>query len=74
MDPNSTLDAVREWPIEDRFDLVFRLWDQLVDEGWTPEPDDETIAELDARLQRHEADPSRIRTWEQIEERLRKER
>jgi putative addiction module component (TIGR02574 family) len=73
MDPASTLEAVRDWPVDDRLDLVFRLWDQLGEDGWQPEPNEELIAELDARLQRHEADPTNVRTWEQIEERLRNE-
>lgn len=73
MDPASTLDAVRDWPMDDRLDLVFRLWDQLIEDGWQPEPSEELAAELDARLERHEADPSNVRTWEQIEERLRNE-
>jgi hypothetical protein len=29
MDPTPTLQAVRGWPVEDRLELVFRLWDQL---------------------------------------------
>ena len=73
MDPTSTLDALREWPVDDRLDLVFRLWDQLVEDGWQPEPNPELIDELQARPDRHEADPSNVRTWEQIEERLRKD-
>lgn len=71
MDPNAALDAARAWPIDDRLDLVFRLWDQLAEEGWQPEPDADVVAELDARLKRYEANPSDVRTWDQIEERLR---
>lgn len=73
MNASSTLDAIRAWPVDDRLDLVFRLWDQLAEDGWEPEPNEELIAELDARLQRHNANPSNVRTWEQIEERLRNE-
>ena len=28
MDPTMTVQAVREWPVEDRLELVFRLWDR----------------------------------------------
>ena len=72
MSPTSTLEATRKWPIEDRLCLVFDLWDQLVEDGWQPEPTDELNAELDRRLAAHEANPSNVRTWEQIRERLKK--
>jgi putative addiction module component (TIGR02574 family) len=74
MDPATTLQAAREWSVEDRLELVFGLWDQLVEDGWRPEPTDELIAELDRRTAAHEADPSNIRTWEQVLERVRKRR
>jgi putative addiction module component (TIGR02574 family) len=72
MDPTATLQAVREWPVEDRLELVFRLWDQLVEDGWQPEPTDDMIAELDRRLAAHEANPTNVRTWEQVLQRVRK--
>jgi len=71
MDPLTTLQTVRQWSVEDRLDLVFRLWDQLVEDGWQPEPTDELIAELDRRLEAHAANPTNVRTWEQILERVR---
>ncbi len=72
MDPTMTVRTVREWPVEDRLELVFRLWDQLVEDGWRPEPDEDLIAELDRRLAAYEADPTNVRTWEQILQRVRK--
>jgi putative addiction module component (TIGR02574 family) len=74
MDPTPTLQAVRDWPVADRLELVFRLWDQLVEDGWQPEPTDELIAELDRRLAAHEADPTNVRSWEQVLARVRKAR
>jgi putative addiction module component (TIGR02574 family) len=74
MDPTTALQAVRAWSVEDRLDFVFRLWDQLVEDGWQPEPTDDLIAGLDRRLAAHEADPSNVRTWEQVLERVRKPR
>ncbi len=74
MDPVATLQAVRAWPVEDRLDFVFGLWDQLVEDGWRPEPTDELLAELDRRLAAHEANPGNVRTWEQVLERVRKPR
>jgi len=72
MDPTMTVQAVREWPVADRLELVFRLWDQLVEDGWRPEPDEDLNAELDRRLTAHEADPTNVRTWEQVLQRVRK--
>jgi putative addiction module component (TIGR02574 family) len=72
MDPTAVWQAVREWPAEDQLEFVFRLWDQLVVDGWQPEPKDDLIAELDRRLAAHEANPTNVRTWEQVLQRLRK--
>jgi putative addiction module component (TIGR02574 family) len=72
MDLNTILHAARQWPVEDRLELVFGLWDQLVEDGWQPEPSEQLIAELDRRLAAHEADPTNVRTREQVLERLRK--
>jgi len=74
MDPTPTLDTVRTWPVGDQLDLLFRLWDQLVEQGWQPEPTDELAAELDRRVAAHEADPETVRTWEQILKRVRRPR
>jgi putative addiction module component (TIGR02574 family) len=74
MDPTTALQAVREWSVEDRLEFVFRLWDQLVEDGWQPEPTDDLSAELDRRLAAHAADPTNVRTWEQVLERVRKPR
>ena len=71
MDTTATLQAVRQWSVVDRLDLVFRLWDQLVEDGWRPEPNEELLAELDRRLAAHEANPSNVRTWEQVLQRVR---
>ena len=72
MDPSTTLQAVRAWPVEDQFQFVFQLWDQLVEDGWQPEPTDDLAAELDRRLAAHEADPANVRTWEQVVARAKK--
>lgn len=72
MDTTATLLAIRQWPVEDRLEFVFRAWDQLVEDGWQPEPSDDLLAELDRRLAAHEADPTNVRTWDHVQERLRK--
>jgi putative addiction module component (TIGR02574 family) len=74
MDPTTTLEAVRHWSVEARLELVFRLWDQLIEDGWQPEPTDELIAEIDRRVAAYEANPDHVRTWEEVLNRLRSPR
>ena len=74
MDQSATLQAVRPWALNDRVDFLFRLWDDLVQDGWQPEPTEELTAEFDRRLVAHEADPGNVRTWEQVVERIRRPR
>lgn len=66
MDTAATLDATRDWPVEEQLDLVFRLWDRIVDAGWRPVPSQELLGELNRRLAAHDADPDRALTWEQV--------
>jgi len=71
MDQTITWQTVQSWPAQDRLAFAVRLWDQLVTDGWQPEPSDDLAAELDRRLAAHEADPTNVRTWEQVLERVR---
>ena len=71
MDPIIAWDAVQSWPAADRLAFAVRLWDDAVGEGFQPEPSEELTAELDARLDAHEADPTNVMTWEQVVERVR---
>jgi putative addiction module component (TIGR02574 family) len=74
MDPTITLQAMQSWPVEEQLDFLFRAWDQLIDSGWQPELTPEVQSELDRRLSAHEADPSKVLTWEQVVERVRRPR
>ena len=74
MDATATLDAARGLPVEDQLDLVFRLWDQIIDAGWQPTPSPELLEELKRRLAAHDADPSRALTWEQVVDHVRRDR
>lgn len=56
MDVTATLDAVAAWPVDDQLDLVFRLWDRIVDSGWRPTPDAALLEELGRRLAAHDAE------------------
>jgi putative addiction module component (TIGR02574 family) len=63
MDTSSVLQEVQSWSMEEQADLVFRLWDQLIDAGWRPEPTEELKAELARRLSAYEANPTNVYTW-----------
>lgn len=66
MNTSATLDSVRGWSIEDRLELAFGLWDQISETECAPQPSPELAAELQQRLARHDADPSRALSWEQV--------
>jgi putative addiction module component (TIGR02574 family) len=72
VDPTTALQEIQSWPVEDQLELVFRVWDQLVEGGWHPELTDELKAELDRRLASYEANPENVVTWEQIVARVRR--
>lgn len=65
MDPTTVLETVKDWPMEDQLDLVFRLWDRLLDSGGQPELTEELKAELDRRMAAYKANPDNVLTWEQ---------
>ena len=70
MDPEALLQITRTWSNQARLEFAHRLWDDMVEAGWQPQPDDELAAELDRRLDAHEANPSAVRTSEQVWERI----
>ena len=59
MTAQEVLREVGEWAEQDRLELVHALWDQLVDDGFTPAIDDELNEELDRRWAAHKADPTK---------------
>lgn len=66
MDTTATLQAIQEYPLEDRLQLLFQLWDQLLDEGWKPSVDEQRKLELDRRWANFRAHPESGLTWEQV--------
>ncbi len=74
MNPVPTLESLNAWPLEERLELVFGLWDQIAEDAWRPEPSEELKAELRRRLAAFEADPSRGLTWEQVAAHVRRAR
>jgi putative addiction module component (TIGR02574 family) len=74
MDTTATLQALQALPLEDRLELLFQLWDQLLDDGWKPTLDDELKAELDRRWANFRANPASGLTWEQVVAHVRRPR
>ena len=74
MDPETLLQITRTWSNQARLEFAHRLWDDMIEAGWQPQPDDELAAELDRRLAAHEANPSDVMTSEEVWERLRRKR
>jgi putative addiction module component (TIGR02574 family) len=74
MDTTATLQAIQTLPMEDRVELLFQLWDQLLDEGWQPALSDELKAELDRRWENFQANPDSGLTWEQVVAHVRRPR
>ncbi len=74
MNSAATLDAVRDSPVEDQLDLVFGLWDQIVDTGWRPALEPGQLDELQRRLASHDADPTLALSWEQVVAHVRRTR
>lgn len=74
MDPTATLESVGRWPIADQLELVFNLWDRIVDAGWQPSPSPTLLAELDRRVAAYADDPNRVLTWDQVVAHVRRPR
>lgn len=73
MSAATPLEEVRSWSLDRRLEFVFQVWDDILDAGWQPTLTEELKAELDRRWADYQANPSDVRTWEQIETRLRRE-
>ncbi len=46
MSTTATIDEIRSWPVEQRLEIVFKLWDEILDSGWQPEMNESLRAEL----------------------------
>jgi len=62
---------VQSWPLEEQLEFVFDLWDGIMDRGVRPKPTPELLAELRRRVAKHDLDPSRALTWEQVVDSIR---
>lgn len=74
MDISTTWNEVSTWSLDVQMELMHRLWDRMVDAGWQPELSDTQREELDRRIAEIDADPTRVVTWEQIVDHVRRKR
>ena len=70
VDVAHTIDELRGLSIDDRLKVVEAVWDSLPEEAAVP-VSVEQRAELNRRLDAHEANPEQLLTWDQVLERLR---
>lgn len=70
MDINQTLSELTSLPVPDRLRVVESLWDSI--ESDTPVSlSSEQLAELNRRIESHEANPGELLSWDQVLDRLR---
>jgi putative addiction module component (TIGR02574 family) len=50
----------------DRLELALRLWEEITEGDWQPEPNQELAEELKRRIESHQADPENVRTGDQV--------
>jgi putative addiction module component (TIGR02574 family) len=74
MDMTTALQEIARWPVEDKFELVHRILDQLAESEGPIELTPEVKAELERRLAAAAANPSDVITWDSIVEYVRRKR
>ena len=68
------IEQIEELNPDEKADLVYQVWNQLVDSDWQP-PLSESHAEvIDRRLQALDANPQATLTWDEIVAHVRRER
>ena len=72
MNASAILEAFRELPPVNRLELLGQLWDQLLDDGWTPTLDEARKEELDRRWGAFCANPQSGLTWDEVAAQVRR--
>ncbi len=62
----TTVEQLRELPVEDRLQLVGELWDSIADDAAALKLSPAQIAELNRRMDELEADPKAGRSWDEV--------
>jgi putative addiction module component (TIGR02574 family) len=61
---------IRSLPIADRVHLVEQIWNSIAEDEQSFQLTDAQKAELDRRIEAHDADPTRGTPWEEVKQRL----
>lgn len=68
------VEQIEELNPNEKAELVYQVWNQLVDSGWQPPPSPSHAEVLDRRLQALDANPQAVLTWDEIVAHVRRER
>jgi len=74
MDLQTALKEIKTWSVEDRLELLERVWDQLDETDWEPELTEEQLAEAERRFAAHKTNPKDALTWEEVKAHVRRRR
>ena len=69
-----SIDDLRKLPVPERLELVESLWDSIAADADQLLLTDLQARELDRRLAAHEANPGEGASWQEIRDRLQKDR
>ncbi len=70
MSTAATLEEIGTWNQSDQLELVFEVWDRLLDKGWKPT----MTPELERRIAAYEANPEAVYTWDEVLAHIRRPR
>jgi len=70
MSTAATLEEIGTWNESDQLELVFEVWDRLLDKGWNPT----MTPELERRIAAYEANPEAVYTWDEVLAHIRRPR
>ena len=62
----TAMHEIENWTVDDQLELVGLIWDKITDSGWQPTITDEQKAEFDRRIAAHDADPTKVSSWEDV--------
>jgi len=68
--PRLTIEEIRELSVAERVQLAEEIWDSIAAQPELLEVTEAQRAELDRRLQAHEADSSAATPWEEVRGKL----
>ena len=62
----TTVEQLRELPVEDRLQIVGELWDSIAADSASLKLTPAQLAELDRRMDELEKNPNEGRSWEEV--------